>query len=123
MLNTRYQFEAHADRNCPFCLNGIEDGHYFVFGCPAYHHIREKHVTHYFEDNGQPTLNIFLANPTIEVSRKCAMFVLYALKQREDVLSEWQVCIYALKCMITVDWPLKYPPPPPTVRFKHTLPI
>ena len=85
-VNIRYQSEAHTNRNCPFCPNCIEDERHFVFGCPKYQHIRDKYLTRYIEENGQPTLNIFLVDPTIELSRKFAMYIFYALKQREDLL-------------------------------------
>ena len=84
-VNVRYQREAHANRNCPFYPHCVEDERHFVFGCPTDQHIRDKYITHYIEKNGQPTFSIFLVNPTIELSTKFAMFIVYALKAKRGM--------------------------------------
>lgn len=83
-VNKRY-IMGNVLRTCPFCPDVLEDEHHFLLICPMYVEIRNKYLQPIlYEDS---TVQSFLLDPSLEISRKIAMFIFYALNHREELLN------------------------------------
>lgn len=82
-INKRYQ-NADVNRCCPFCPNILEDEYHFLFVCPAYEEIRNKYIKDYLNENAN--VLSFMQNSCHVLKRKCAMYLYYSLKHREEMM-------------------------------------
>ena len=86
-MNKRYESENIVNKNCAFCPGILEDETHFLFHCPLYASIRDKHIAEFIAQEALPTLKVLLGAPSALVSRKVAMYVFYALKLREEKIT------------------------------------
>jgi exonuclease III len=79
-INKRF---GTANRNCPFC-NAIETEQHFVFECQKYSIIRDKFIAKYKSQRCvNPDLILLLQSEDYNINRDFAMYIYYALRQRE----------------------------------------
>ena len=86
-VNARYSGTLQ-NTSCPFC-GLLEDEVHFLFYCDTYKNIRGKYIGKHFNLNkytGNP-LKCLLGSDAKHVLRDIAMYVYYAMKYREDLLS------------------------------------
>ena len=86
-VNKRFCQTNVQSNKCKFCPDGVEDGHHFLFQCTTYNSIRDKYLGCITDQSASVTLKALFENSTTEISRKVAMFIYYALKQRDELLS------------------------------------
>ena len=84
-VNKRYGSDNVTNKNCSFCPGLLEDESHFLFHCPVYSAIRQKHIAELTEK--PRTLNQLLETPPTLLSRNVALYTLYALKFREQLLA------------------------------------
>ena len=87
-MNKRYVSGNIVYKDCAFCPGTTEDETHFLFYCPVYSSIRHKHIAEFMEQEGPSNLRALLETPSALVSRKVAMYVFYALKLREEILTQ-----------------------------------
>jgi hypothetical protein len=81
--NKRY----HAVSNtCPFCPESVENEDHFLCECPAYSIVRTKYLHVLLKDIPLPDVGKILSVPDAKQNRKLAMYIFYALKEREQLL-------------------------------------
>ena len=74
-----------ADVKCPFCATNETELH-MILVCPSYDQLRTKYVTKHWNQGTNPTLKDLLACSEQEKVQDLAMFLLYALKRRENLI-------------------------------------
>ena len=74
-----------ADSKCPFCVNEETELH-LILVCPSYDQLRTKYITKHWNQGNNPTLKDLLACTQQEKVQDLAMFLLYALKRRENLI-------------------------------------
>ena len=98
-MNKRYECENIVNKDCAFCPGILEDETHFLFHCPLYSSIRHKHIE-FTAQEALPTLKVLQEAPSALVFKKVAMYVFYALKLREEKITEANE--YKLLCAIHV---------------------
>ena len=83
-VNKRYQPTNTVNQNCPFCKNNLENEYHFLFNCPLYSDIRLKYIPTL---TGGFSLKSVLTDHNSDNMRNIAMFIFYALKRREEVIT------------------------------------
>ena len=84
--NNRYK-NTHIKR-CPFCPEAIEDEHHFLFDCKAYKEPREKYLRNLFNERQESkSVSRLLAISNVDVTRKIATYIYYALQVKERELT------------------------------------
>jgi hypothetical protein len=83
-INKRYQ---NASKDCPFCKNVVEDELHFLLYCDKYNELRDKYISKHCTNAFMPMLPFLLQNDNKEITRSVAMYIFYALKTREQLLS------------------------------------
>ena len=78
-------------RHCPFCETLVEDEYHFILICPLYSNLRELYIPTYYCNI--PTIQKFenlMSSENVDVVRKLAMYIYYALKDRSRYMSIYQ---------------------------------
>jgi hypothetical protein len=83
-INKRYQ---NVPKDCPFCKNVVEDELHFLLYCDKYNELRDKYIWKHCTNVFMPMLPFLLQNDNMEITRSVAMYIFYALKTREQLLS------------------------------------
>ena len=58
-----------------------------MFICLVYAEIRHKYLKELIDKDVEPSFTSVFENPSVDANRKVAMFALYALKHREEMLA------------------------------------
>ena len=82
-VNNRYN---NAANKCPFC-NSIETELHFLLFCHKYKELRDKYIRKHFKTNNVQ-LSALIQNDNTEITRSVAMFIFYALKNRETIVKQ-----------------------------------
>ena len=72
-------------RKCPFCETNETELHFILF-CPTYTQLRDKYITKHWPHVNNLTLKDLLSCQEQENIQDLAMFLLYALRRREQLL-------------------------------------
>ena len=86
-VNKRYVSGNIVYKVWAFCPGTTEDETHFLFYCPVYSSIRHKDIAEFMEQDGPSNLRALLEIPSALVSRKAAVYVFYALKVRDEILT------------------------------------
>ena len=87
-VNKRFKCGSFVNKNCSFCPNILKEEPHFLFCCPAYADIRRKYLWEINVHGATPSLSSDSVNPRTALLRKLAMFAFYALKHRDELLSQ-----------------------------------
>jgi hypothetical protein len=83
--NRRYQ---NCSKLCPFCEK-VENEIHFLLECPKYVDLRERYINRFFVHLNTTSLSSLLQNDNIYTTRSVAMYLFYALKERERLLENY----------------------------------
>ena len=83
-VNKRYQPTNIVNQNCPFCKHNLENEYDFLFNCPLCSDIRLKYIPTLTDGF---SLQAVLTDHNSDNMRNIAMFIFYALKRREEVIT------------------------------------
>lgn len=91
-LNGNKRYSA-VPNTCPFCP-AVENEIHFLLHCPKYQDLRVKYILKYFTDNVHvPPLIFLLQNESIYINRAVAMYCYYAMKTRDEEISNRQLLL------------------------------
>ena len=74
-----------AVRTCPFCTENETELH-VIFSCPSYNSLRTKYINKHWPNPNNVSLEELLNCSQQDKLQDLAMFLLYALKRRENLL-------------------------------------
>lgn len=84
-ININNRFKRN-DTFCPFCAV-VEDEMHFLVKCPVYDELRKKYLNLFIHNPDRVSLCFLLQNENADITRNVAMYIYYALKKREEMLS------------------------------------
>jgi hypothetical protein len=84
-VNRRYQ---NGSKLCPFCEQ-VENEVHFILVCPKYNDLREKFIYRFCTTPNLTSLSFLLQNENMYTTQSVAMYLFYALKERERLLENY----------------------------------
>ena len=86
-INNRYN---EASKLC-HCCKTLENEIHFLFDCPMYKDLRAKYWSNHFSYpvRSQQSFQNLLQSDRVTTLRDLAMFIYYALKEREAIVNTW----------------------------------
>ena len=80
-------YDESIDTTCRTCQQGKEDEIHLLLKCPSYDYLRSKYIHKHWPDTTNLNLKEMLNIQEEEKTRDIAMFIFYALKRKEYLLS------------------------------------
>ena len=85
----RYIGLISVHRTCPYCEIYVEDECHFMLECPLYTDIRHKYLPNVNNNLPLNAFYILMASDNVNIIRNIAMYIYYALKDREAYLQSY----------------------------------